>query len=249
MGTIFVDSVTPIPQVTRPRGRWPLVGLLAALALLAAFTWPEEPDVALVDPPAIPGCESGRPQLTIPVLDVSSSVINPDGADPAGRSFEESRLLVRSLLVAACDVDDKFGAIAFADRPLELVPPTPLTDTALIDRSLRAPSEALVGGGTDIVAAMEAVALTLRQHPNHETIVVLLSDMVGSRSGASLDSKLASTLADHLHLVALGDHLPDFDSRFDSVVKIDAARPGAVAQALADAVAASRANSAPQPSR
>jgi len=273
MGTIFVDSVPAIPRAQRPRRRWPLLGLLAAIALLAAFAWPGEPEVALDDtpvtltsapdptpPPAvpgtdldnpldIPGCESERPQLTIPVLDVSPSVINPDGADPTGRSFDESRLLVRSLLAAACDTEDMFGAFAFADSPVEIVPPTLLTATARIERLLGTPSEALVGGGTDIVAALVSVEQTLQRYPDHETTVVLLSDMVGGRPPQALHSKLTSIQADHLHLVALGDYLREFDSLFDSVVKIDAVRPGAVAQALTGAVAASRANPAPQPSR
>ena len=47
-------------------------------------------------------CEHGRPQLLIPVLDLSSSVIDSGGADPRGRSFTEAVDVVEHMAADPC---------------------------------------------------------------------------------------------------------------------------------------------------
>ena len=240
------------PSLSRPtpagQRRWLpaapfLIAALAAVLLLAA-----EPrvDWASVVPSgnasskamALPACNTSRPQITIPILDVSSSVIDGGGADPHGRSFDETRRLARALGEAPCNQDDRFGAIIFANKAVEM-PPTLVSSQSIIGRNLVRPPENEIGGGTDLVRALDLAEQVADRYPEADVTIVLLSDMQAT-DPAALDTRLATRTASHVHLIALGNHDPRYDSRFDSVTELTDVQKGTVAAALVEAVGSSR---------
>lgn len=219
--------------------RWPWLLLLLPLVwgtiLLARQATAETP-LDLGGP--LP-CGSG-PRLVVTVLDVSSSVIDPQGADPKGRSFDEARAVAEHLAKHPCHPDDRFGAVIFADQPVALEP-TLLTSASIVQAALRRPPASELGGGTNLLAAIDTAKAMAARFPGHDRTVVVLSDMQQDQPadvlGAALD-RLGGHAA--VHLVALGDHDATFDPRFEDVHEIDRVHRGAVARALVDAIAATR---------
>ena len=240
----FNSPVFDQPRLTGIRRRWPAVPLLLAaiLALAAAHSCSALQDLfGRENPPdiVVSPCTSSRPQITIPVLDVSGSVIDPHGADSSGRSFKESRDLARALSDAPCTRDDRFGAVIFASQAVEL-PPTLITSQSIIKKTLVRPPRDEIGGGTDITRAIDLVDQVAQRFPDADVTAVVLSDMRDS-SHRELRTRLGTTSVDHLHLVALGDYDPRHNSSFDTVTELDNVKRGAVAAALADAINATRA--------
>ncbi len=244
------------PSVSRPAPvgprRWPpatpfLVASLIGVLLLAVaprIDWGSLSPFQGGDAEAraLPPCSTGRPQVTIAVLDVSSSVISGNGADPRGRSFNETRLLARALNQAACSRDDRFGAVIFASEAVEM-PPTLVSSQSIIDRNLVRPPTDEIGEGTDIVRAVDLVQQVADRHPEADVTAVLLSDMEGNTPD-ELDRRLATMTVSHLHLIALGHHDERFDRWFDSVTVLADVPKGAVAAALVEAVGSSRLDAA-----
>lgn len=249
MPTAFRRPSSSRPVTSQPRGPLPALPLLVAAMVLVVLAlpdwevlqdWKEHWPIgdALSEHAALPACRTSRPQVTIPVLDVSSSVIDPGGADPKGRSFDETRLLARALQAAPCTRDDRFGAVIFAGDTVE-VPPTLVSSASIIERNLVRPPASEIGSGTDLGRALELTKQVAGRHPSADITVVILSDMgVGDPSG--VEAQLASLGASRLHLIGLGRHDPQFDALFDSVTVLEQVERGAVARALSDAVASSR---------
>lgn len=237
---------SPVLARGRPSGarrRWPAVPLLLAAILVLATaqtcSWHQRnsqrnASASIIFPP----CESHRPQITIAVLDVSSSVIDPRGADPSGRSFQQARRLAAALADKPCTRDDRFGAVIFADKAVE-VPPTLVTSQSVIEKTLVRPPRHEIGGGTDLTRAIDLADQVAQRFPRAEVTAVVLSDMQTS-DPSTLSTRLQATALDHIHLVALGDHDPQHDSNFDTVAELADAKQGAIAIALADAITASR---------
>ena len=220
--------------------------LIAALVLATAFlvdwesVWPDRDRSVEID--SLAQCSTGRPQVTVPVLDVSGSVIDSGGADPHGRSFDEARALARALSEAPCTRDDRFGAVIFASDAVE-IPPTLVSSQSIIERNLVRPPKDEIGGGTDLVRALDLTDQVARRYPGTDVIIIVLSDMDVPNS-SELDARLATMGASQMHLVALGRHDPRYDSRFESVTELADVGRGAVAEALADAVSFSRLDAA-----
>lgn len=247
-----LNSPSPSRPTPKAQRRWLpaapfLIGALIAAPLLAVASridWstlsdslsPFQDDSSEVL--ALPGCATGRPEVTIAVLDVSSSVIDAGGADPHGRSFDETRLLAKALSQAPCSRDDRFGAVIFANEAVEM-PPTLVTSQSIIGRNLVRPPQAEIGSGTELVRAFDLADQVAGRHPEADVTVLVLSDMHGG-DPHKIDRHLAAMTASHLHLVALGNHNDRYDRRFDTVTELDEVHEGAVATALADAVASSR---------
>ncbi len=217
------------------RSLWWLL-LLAAVIGGIAWTALNGEQAAALDPP--PPCTSHRPQLVVPVLDVSDSVISHRGADRKGRAFAETVQLARLLHDHPCSPDDRLGAVIFANHSVE-VPPIPLASLSVIEAAIRRPPAREVGGGTEMVPALATAASIVGRHPGHQSIVILLSDMEVA-DGAAVRSALRSLPATAVHLVALGDHDQTFDALFSTVTVLDDLRGGDVARALVGAVADTR---------
>lgn len=240
----FNSPVFDQPRPTGIRRRWPAVPLLLAalVALAAAYSCSGLQDhIGRENPPdiVVSPCTTSRPQITIPVLDVSGSVIAANGADPSGRSFNEARDLARALSEAPCTRDDRFGAVIFADQAVEL-PPTLITSQSIIEKTLVRPPRQEIGGGTDITRAIDLVDQVAQRYPQADVTAVVLSDMQADSHDA-LRARLETTTVDHIHLVALGDYDPRHNSSFDTVTDLASVERGDVASALVDAINASRA--------
>lgn len=253
-----MPSALNSPTPTRPtpraqRRRLPaapfLIGALIAASLLAAgsrIDWSSLGDSLSPfqdDSPetlALPGCATGRPEVTIAVLDVSSSVIDSGGADPHGRSFDETRLLAKALNQAPCSRDDRFGAVIFANQAVEM-PPTLVSSQSIIGRNLVRPPKSEIGSGTELVRAFDLAHQVAGRHAEADVTVLVLSDMQGD-DPHEVDRQLSAMTASHMHLIALGHHDDRYDRLFDTVTELDQADEGAVAAALAEAVASSRRN-------
>ena len=252
--TSALNSPSPSRPTPRAQRRWLpagpfLIGALIAASLLAAASridWSTlEDSVSRFQDDssevlALPGCSTNRPEVTIAVLDVSSSVIDTGGADPHGRSFDETRLLARALNQAPCSRDDRFGAVIFANEAVEM-PPTLVSSQSIISRNLVRPPQAEIGSGTELMRAFDLAHQVAGRHPEADVSVLVLSDMQGG-DPHKIDQQLAAMTAGHLHLIALGNHDDTHDGRFDTVTELEEVHKGAVAAALADAVASSRLN-------
>ena len=247
-----MPSALNSPSLSRPapagQRRWPPAAPFLVAALVGALLLAVGPQIdwGSLSPFrsdgseawALPPCSTGRPQVTIAVLDVSSSVINRDGADPHGRSFDETRLLAKALNAAPCSQDDRFGAVIFANKAVEM-PPTLVSSQSVIGRNLVRPPEDEIGGGTDIVRALDLAEQVASRHSESDVTVIVLSDMHGNSPG-ELDRRLATMTVAHIHLIALGSHDERLDPRFDSVTVLADVDKGTVAAALVDAVGSSR---------
>ena len=243
MPSAFSNPSLSRPVPLRPRRLLPALPFLVAalvLAVLALVDWDslDPVDDAYSANVSLPPCRTGRPQVTIPVLDVSSSVIDKGGADPKGRSFQETRLLARALREAPCSADDRFGAVIFAGDAVEM-PPTLVSSTSVIERNLVRPPTSEVGGGTDLLRALDLTAQVASRYPEADVSVVVLSDMEVSNQ-SDIESRLASLPVTHIHLIGLGNHDRQYDSRFDSVIELETVKKGAVANALVEAVGSTR---------
>jgi uncharacterized protein (DUF58 family) len=214
---------------------------LVLLAALAALTMrSEQPDVVIESLPPCTATLDGAsdPQVTVVVFDVSGSVIDSGGADPAGRSFEEGRLLAAALAEAPCSADDRMGAVIFASSPVE-VPPIPLTSLSVIESALTRPPDGEIGGSTNLSAALDTVAEIAARYPDHTATAIVLSDMQPD-DPARVASALEELDGLNLHLVALGEADQSFDWAFQSVTPLDQVRRGDIARALATAVSQTR---------
>lgn len=211
------------------------LGVLA-LVLAALNTGPG----TTMELPSLPPCPSAQPELTVLVPDVSSSVIDSDGADPDGRSFVEARLLAEHLAEHPCSEDDRMAAVIFANRSVE-IPPTPLTSLSVLRTTLRRPPTKEIGDGTDLAPALERVEQLVERYPDHRPTIVLLSDMViGEDTTERVHGMLRGLPAGSVHLVALGTHDPRFDQDFSTVTSLDGVAPGSVASTIAALIATTR---------
>lgn len=223
-----------VHQVSKPWPWWILLLLPILVLPLMALRGAQSPTIA-----ALPACTSqADPHTTIIVFDVSDSVIDSGGADSKGRSFDEARLLARALANTPCTDDDRLGSVVFADTSVE-IPPIRLSSLSVIESVLVRPPEHEIGGGTNLLEALELVRDMADRYPDHEVTVVVLSDMeVGG------DPAVAEVLAElgghHLHLVALGLYDPRYDQAFETVTQLDAVHAGDVADALAAAITHTR---------
>jgi hypothetical protein len=177
-------------------------------------------------------CRTGRPQLVVVVLDVSSSVIDWGGADPRGRSFQEAIEVAELMREQPCTSEDRFGAVIFADGSVE-VPPVLVTSHSIIEASIKRPPASEIGSGTHIGPALELAAAMMARHPEHQKTVVVLSDM---ETKEDLSSALGRLSFDGLWLVALGDHDPRYDRYFDAVEVLGRVGVGEVGQTVVAAV-------------
>ncbi|MGH2755616.1 MAG: hypothetical protein ACRDLB_14470 [Actinomycetota bacterium] len=191
--------------------------------------------IVLADPGP---CRSARPQLVIPILDVSDSVIGSGGADPSGRSFDETGLLAAHLARHPCTTEDRFGMVIFAETTVELEP-IPFSSLSVIDAALKRPPAHEIGSGTSLDRALDAAAAMAARFPTHDATVVVLSDMVVEQP-AAVRNALSRLDRSRLHLVALGDHDAHLDASFATVTELGDASSGEVAEALNDAVIDSR---------
>lgn len=225
-------------------GRWPWPWWIVLLPLLLVPLLRMRPaeSAELVLAP-LPQCvESARrddpvvrPQLTLVIFDVSTSVIAHGGADPDGRSFGESLLLARALADQPCTANDRMGSVIFASTSVE-IPPIPLTSLSVIESAIKRPPTNEIGGGTNLSGALLMVDDIANRYPDHDIAVILLSDMQVDDPQV-IAAELLHLADHHLHLVALGSYDPRFDAAFDTVtVLIDEVAPGEVGQALADSV-------------
>ena len=243
MPSAFSSPSLSQPVPSRPRRLLPALPFLVAaliLAVLALVDWDAVSPVDDVysDDVTLPPCNTGRPQVTIPVLDVSSSVIDRGGADPDGHSFEETRLLARALREAPCSRDDRFGAVIFAGDAVEM-PPTLVSSTSIIERNLVRPPVREIGSGTDLLRALDLTDQVASRYPEADVTVVVLSDMEVSNPSA-VEERLATLPVSHIHLIGLGSHDRQYDSRFDSVIELARVTKGTVATALVEAVGSTR---------
>lgn len=227
------------PRASRGRWAWSWWIILLPLALipLLAMRPAEHPERTLGPLPQCAG--DARSQMTLVVFDVSGSVIDGDGADPRGRSFDESRLLARALADQPCTPDDRMGAVIFASTSVE-VPPIPLTSLSVIEAAIKRPPTSEIGGGTNLSGALALVNDMTGRYPDHDITVILLSDMQVDNP-AAITAQLQRLAGHSLHLVGLGLYDPRFDSLFDTVTPLtDEVGRGDVGEALAEAVAQSR---------
>lgn len=246
MNTALHDPIprAPGPSGLRapvPRWVWVLVLLLPLLPFLVAAGRELGGEAALLEP-NLPPCVDDRPELTVTVLDVSSSVIADGGADRRGRSFDETILLAEHLGRQACSADDRLGAVIFASRAVE-IPPTLLTSHSVIAASIKRPPESEIGGSTDLAGALARVVQLADRFDDHRLTVIVLSDMAvdDEQATRALLGQVAGRSS--LHLVALGD-VPDrsFHEEFQSVIALETVQHGDVASALADVISNSRTN-------
>jgi hypothetical protein len=220
------------------------IPLIVALLLVALWVAPPAGDLVarhvggdslasiVLDDPG--PCRSARPQLVIPILDVSDSVIGSGGADSHGRSFDETRLLARHLARHHCTSKDRFGTVIFADGVVELEP-TPFSSLSVIESALQRPPVNEIGSGTRLDRALQAAAAMTARFPTHDATVIVLSDVVVN-DPVAVQAELAKLDESRLHLVALGDYDPHLDTSFSTVTDLGDASSGEVAQALNDAV-------------
>lgn len=223
------------PRRFNPKPVLALVLALAALSLLGSMIVPASSRQLALTP-----CSTGRPEIIIPVLDLSTSVIADGGADPSGLSYSETELLVDSLHASPCSTDDRFSVVFFADQAVEL-PPTLLSSRSIIISTLNRPPAAEIGGGTSIGAALDRAAATQSRFPEADVTVVLLSDM---QSSESLDATLSELDPDRLHLISIGQYDPGYDSRFATVAALGRVEAGEVADAYQSAINHSRSQAA-----
>lgn len=228
-----VRSATPTSGRSRRAARARSAPFFAIAALLAA---PVLLRTATNAPPAIgslEACTDGEAELVVVVLDVSSSVIDSGGADPDGRSFDESVRVAELMRDTPCSADDRFGAIIFANSAVE-IPPVLVSSHSVIAAALVRPPAEEIGGGTRIAPALSRVGDVLARHPNHRTSVIVLSDMRDESDLTAILEDMAD--ASGLHLIALGDHDARFDAHFDSVTPLTAVSAGGVGAALVDLI-------------
>lgn len=212
----------------------PLVG-----AMLIFLIWPRaqtqegEPDLG-----SLVTCANDTPQLVIVVPDVSSSVIDSNGADPSGRSFQEAILVAKLMRDTPCSSDDRFGAVIFANKAVE-VPPIPVSSHSLLAATLTRPPESEIGSGTRIGPAIDRALTMASRFPEHKTTIILLSDM---QTEEDLTTQLIATETTRFSLVALGaSRDASYDDFFDSVVPIRQVSRGSVGMSIVQAINQARA--------
>ncbi len=223
----------------------PVLGLILVLATIAALTVPYLQRLLADDDDGLgvlTACATSTPQLVVVVLDVSSSVIDRGGADPAGRSFDESIRVAEMMRDAPCTSDDRFGAVIFADQAVE-VPPILVSSHSIIEATIKRPPQTEIGAGTRIAPALRRTQQIANRHPDHHTSVIVLSDMVTEEDVSDALERLRLAGLHSLHLVALGTHDSSSDHLFDAVMPLAHAGQGDVGRALVNAVNESRGRS------
>ena len=180
-----------------------------------------------------------RPQATVVVFDVSSSVIDQDGCRSPRPKLQRVRALARALAEQPCTPDDRMGAVIFASTSVE-VPPIPLASLSVLDSAIKRPPESEIGGGTNLSGALSLVGNVVDRYADHDVTVVLLSDM--QVDDPRVVAAELNRLADHhLHLVALGSYDPRFNGAFDTVMPLTGdIEAGDIGQALAAAITHTR---------
>ncbi|RIT48828.1 VWA domain-containing protein [Mycobacteroides abscessus] len=133
--------------------------------------------------PALPGslgtvsrCPS-QPTLCIFLCDSSGSVTAPGGADPISNRFSEIELALRAV-AKACRCKRELAAVVHFDTPAGDAGPVPLTKSCLAQLlpALRIPDGGF--GTSDLMPSLQRAADIAAAHPEHEAVVVILSDFL-----------------------------------------------------------------------
>ena len=213
-------------EQVRTHRRLGLLLLLLVLPLLAAMAGPVISGWLPYRLGDLAACSRPGPEQVEVIIDVSESVIGPGGADTRGRSFDEARLLQGALGETACSPGDRFGAVIFADRSVQIGPVMTTEDQDLTE-VLRRPDTAAVGSGTNLSGALGTTASRSVAHGTPSSCCRICRSPTRTSVRQALD-----TLDADVYLVALGNHAGFADSRFDAVIEIELARRGDVADAL-----------------
>lgn len=188
-----------------------------------------------------PGRCPAEPTHLCLIFDNSGSVGSPGGNDPVGARFEEARLAIDAV-ARRCRCENELVSILHFDTPTSGdVQPTPLKRVREIDRGLAIPSN---GGGSSILGpSLKAAHGFAQQLPNHNHILVVLSDylLFDNRVDDVLDD--FSAFAGSVHAVVLRAEPP---ARFEDDDRICVTRvdygddPGRVGHAVFDALTTHR---------
>jgi hypothetical protein len=176
--------------------------------------------------------------MTIAVLDVSGSIVEPGGPDELGRAFGEIEVLAELLAQRPCSDSDRIAGVLFADDVRRL-PAAMVSDTEAVRSTFTRPPTGSIGRGTNLSGALAVVREIVTDSPGFAHLVVVVSDMAADDPDAA---RVAIEALDdsELHLVVLGDGATALASLFASVTVVDDVNTFAMARSLAAAVAASR---------
>ena len=167
----------------RPRRPWRLAGLLVWLLLVLAAARPQW----LADPIALP--VSGRDLIL--AVDISGSM---EQEDYELRGRPATRLAVVKVAAARFIQrrgQDRIGLILFGSRPYVQTPLTYDRDT--VEQMLREAVVGMAGRDTAIGDAIGLAVKRLREHPEDNRVLVLLTD--GDNTAGALDPRQAAALA------------------------------------------------------
>ena len=167
----------------RSRRRWRLAGLVVWLLLVLAAARPQW----LADPVALP--VSGRDLIL--AVDISGSMEQEDyelGGRPSTRLAVVKAAAARFILRRA---QDRIGLILFGSRPYVQTPLTYDRDT--VEQMLREAVVGMAGRDTAIGDAIGLAVKRLREQPEDNRVLVLLTD--GDNTTGTLDPLQAAALA------------------------------------------------------
>ena len=167
----------------RSRRRWRLAGLVVWLLLVLAAARPQW----LADPVALP--VSGRDLIL--AVDISGSMEQEDyelGGRPSTRLSVVKAAAARFILRRA---QDRIGLILFGSRPYVQTPLTYDRDT--VEQMLREAVVGMAGRDTAIGDAIGLAVKRLREQPEDNRVLVLLTD--GDNTTGTLDPLQAAALA------------------------------------------------------
>ena len=167
----------------RSRRRWRLAGLVVWLLLVLAAARPQW----LADPVALP--VSGRDLIL--AVDISGSMEQEDyelGGRPSTRLAVVKAAAARFILRRA---QDRIGLILFGSRPYVQTPLTYDRDT--VEQMLREAVVGMAGRDTAIGDAIGLAVKRLREQPEDNRVLVLLTD--GDNTAGTLDPLQAAALA------------------------------------------------------
>lgn len=198
--------VPPEPPTPAPGcARWLVLLLLLLLPMWRNQHREPYPDVLLPSPPPCP--EDPEPQLTVVATDDSGSTRR---SDPFDRRYPEARGVLDWLADGgACHPDDTVAVVHFGDVASD--PVVVLHGNTVLEAAgpALAGPDPQVGGGTDILAAIDVADDLAASHPDPEPRLVLATDGELSSDAYPQTVEAVGRWRGGVSAVALGGALPD----------------------------------------
>ena len=220
--------------------------IISALPILAGRALVQIADIGPANPPDIAAPVPGTRTLNQPLslllaVDASGSM---EASDPRGLRYLDARAVVRWLGDHSENTDDRFGSIHFASNPGLELPPIPVQgNLPVIDAALQKPATDL-GGGTNIVGALESIDRLIASTTGTVPVVVILSDGLPNDGDYGAVGEAIRSLQANVWLIAF-----DFDVSYSAqakpawdrfaisgTIRLDSLDSGSVANAIATIV-------------